>query len=414
MSCYTISPEVASVYTKLKNDPSITTGIAFLESDATQTVANQKTLTEIAAPPFAESTRAAYYLSQLKQLGLTDLQSDSEGSVFGTYKGSGQGPTLFVSAHLDTVFPADTDVTVKEIDGRLYAPGIADDARGLAAILTVIRALRQSNIATEGDIIFGGTVGEEGLGNLRGVKNFFAQQKNIDGFITIDGTSPNHITYLATGSRRYEIIYHGPGGHSFNHFGQPSATHALGRAISKIANLVPPTTPKTTFTIGTITGGTSINSIAEEASMTVDIRSDSEAELKKLEENIIAFADKAAVEENLRWNSQDLTVQLKLIGDRPAASQPKDLMIVQSAWAAADALQLNPALSSAGSTDANYPMSLGIPSLRLGGGGDSGQGHSLGEWFDPTNAFWGPQTIFLTVLGLVGVKDLTAPLLPHR
>jgi tripeptide aminopeptidase len=409
---YQISPEVKAVYTQLMSCHPVQNTLSFLVADEKATISDQKNITEIPSPPFQEKARADYYLKRLTDLGLKNVTNDSEGNVFGLYKGSGTGPKLFVSAHLDTVFPAGTNTSVKKKEGRLYAPGIADDSRGLAVILSIIRSLNTTGINIVGDIIFGGTVGEEGLGNLRGVKNFFHNHQDIDGFISIDGTRLNMITYLATGSRRYEITYHGPGGHSFNAFGLPSATHALGRAIAKIANLDTPKQPKTTFTVGTITGGTSVNSIAAAASMLIDMRSDSNEELRKLEKNILACINEASSEENARWNSNEITVNLKLVGDRPAGQQCPNSKIVQAAYAATVALGKDPELSPASSTDANFPMSLGIPSLRLGGGGLAGQNHSLDEWFDPTNSYLGPQKILLTILALVGVVENTQPLLP--
>jgi acetylornithine deacetylase/succinyl-diaminopimelate desuccinylase-like protein len=300
---------------------------------------------------------------------------------------------------------------VKEKDGRLYAPGIADDGRGLAEVLSALRAIRASGIKTVGDIIFGGDVGEEGLGDLRGMKLFFRENPDIDGFISVDGSRAGNILYLATGSRRYEITYKGPGGHSFGAFGLPSAIHALGRAIAKISDLAVPAEPKTTFTVGAIDGGTSVNSIAAQASMLVDMRSNDSLALTELENNVLACAKAAAEAENTRWNSDAIAVDLKLVGDRPAGQQPPASIMVQAAWASAAAIGEKPELGPAGSTDANLPISLGIPAITLGRGGCSGGVHTLAEWFDPENAYVGPQILFLTLLSLVGVAGVTEPLL---
>ncbi|MDR3588239.1 MAG: M20/M25/M40 family metallo-hydrolase [Negativicutes bacterium] len=411
---YSLADNVTAAYEKLASCRQIAAGLAFLAADETAALVDQRAITEIPAPPFQETARAEYYRERLRGLGLKDVTTDREGNVFGVYKGTGPGPTLFVAAHLDTVFPAGTDTSVREEAGRLYAPGIADDSRGLAAILSVIRALNGAKVQTVGNIIFGGTVGEEGLGDLRGVKAFFRDNKNIDGFITVDGTKVGPITYLATGSLRYEITFQGPGGHSWNAFGLPSATHALGRAVAKIADLQTPQQPKTTFTVGTVTGGTSVNSIAAEATMLLDIRSTSQEELRKLEQTIIALVNQAADEENRRWASSAVSVNVKTMGDRPAGQQQPDVAIVQAAWASALAIGRTPELAPASSTDANLPINLGVPALRLGGGGAEGQNHSPGEWYDPAEAYLGPQAIFLTILGLVGVDGLTRPLLPSR
>ena len=411
---YKVSAAVQQVYSKLATDAMVQTGIDFLAADHQQTIEDQIAINQVAAPPFKETERAHYYMDKLRGLGLDDVQQDAEGNVFGVFRGSGAGPRLFVSAHLDTVFAAGTDVTVKEKDGKLYAPGIADNARGLAAILSVIRGLKKSGVKTVGDIVFGGNVGEEGLGDLRGIKAFFRENADIDGYIAVDGVKEQIITYLATGSRRYEITYRGPGGHSWNAFGLPSAIHALGRAIAKIGDIQTSSQPKTTFTVGTISGGTSVNSIAADASMLLDLRSASEAELKKLETQVMDLLQIAVEEENARWGSTAISVEIKLVGDRPAGQQSPDLPIVQAAWAASAAVNVPPEFGPASSTDANLPMSLGIPAIRLCGGGAEGNNHSLDEWYDPANGYRGPQKIFMTLLGLVGVAGLSEPLLPKR
>jgi acetylornithine deacetylase/succinyl-diaminopimelate desuccinylase-like protein len=386
----------------------------FLRADHENTVAEQKQLCEIPSPPFKEQVRAADYQKRLAALGLKDVQMDKEGNVFGLRPGTGKGPKLLVAAHLDTVFAAGTDLSVKEKDGKLYAPGIADDARGLAALLSIIRAFNETGIKTAGDIIFSGNVGEEGLGDLRGIKALFRDHKDIDGFISIDGTDAEKITYLATGSHRYEIIYKGPGGHSLNAFGRPSAIHAMGRAIAQIADLKTPLEPKTTFTVGVVSGGTSINSIAAEARMQMDMRSNRLKELLELEAKFLDIVKKAAVEENARWNSDKITVQIKPVGDRPAGIQPPDALIVQAAWASTQAISRQPKLGEPSSTDSNLPISLGIPAITIGGGGKEDNNHSPSEWFDPTNAYLGPQRIFLTILGLSGIDGTTKPLLPKN
>jgi acetylornithine deacetylase/succinyl-diaminopimelate desuccinylase-like protein len=221
------------------------------------------------------------------------------------------------------------------------------------------------------------------------------------------------LTYLATGSHRYFISYSGPGGHSFGAFGTPSAIHALGRAIGEIADVKVPREPKTTFTVGVIEGGTSVNSIAADALMQLDMRSNGEEELLDLEEEILEITDDAAADENKRWRSDEITVEKELVGDRPAASQPDDAIIVQSGWAGAESIGLTPSLGDPSSTDSNYPMSLGIPSITLRGGGASEGTHSLEECWDPTNAYTGPQASYMAILGLAGATGVSEPLLPE-
>jgi tripeptide aminopeptidase len=411
MSYHKVNARVSEVYARLVSTPGVRKGLEFITEDHERTIAEQKNICEIAAPPFKEQVRAEDFRRRLSSLGLKDVQMDGEGNVFGRRQGTGRGPTILVAAHLDTVFAAGTDVSVREKEGKLYAPGISDDARGLAALLSIIRALQASRIKTSGDIIFCGNVGEEGLGDLRGVKILFRDLKNVDGFISIDGVGADKISYLATGSRRYEITYKGPGGHSYQAFGRPSAIHALGRAIAEIADLKTPKEPKTTFTVGVVSGGTSVNSIAGEARMLVDMRSNGEKELLDFEARVLKIATKASADETARWGAEEVSVQMKLVGDRPAGRQSPDSLIVQAAWAATEAIGQKPLLGEPNSTDSNLPISLGIPALTLGGGGKEENNHSLNESFDPIDAYLGPQRIFLTILGLVGVYGVSEPLL---
>ena len=408
---YTVSPAVAETYARLGAMPAVQKGLDFLKADHANTVAEQRQICEIPAPPFKEQVRAADFQKRLAALGLKDVQMDKEGNVFGLMPGSGKGPKLLVAAHIDTVFAAGTDVRVKEKDGKLYAPGIADDARGLAALLAIIRTFNATGIKPAGDIIFCGNVGEEGLGDLRGIKAMFRDHKDIDGFISIDGTEVGKITYIATGSHRYEVTYSGPGGHSFAAFGRPSAIHAMGRAIAAIGDLTTPSDPKTTFTVGVISGGTSVNSIAAEAKLLMDMRSNRTKELLEIEAKFFEALKKGADAENARWNTDKISFQAKLVGDRPAGMQAADSVIVQAAWASAQALGEKPSLGSGSSTDSNLPISLGIPAVTLGGGGKDDNNHSPSEWFDPTDAYLGPQRIFLAILGLTGVEGGGAPLL---
>jgi tripeptide aminopeptidase len=320
-----------------------------------------------------------------------------------------------VSAHLDTVFPEGTDVSVKEKDGIVLAPGIGDDSRGLAALLSLIKSINANDVATVGDIMFVGTVGEEELGNLRGVKALFRDHTDIDGFISIDGLGITRVVNQGTGSHRYEMIFRGPGGHSFVEFGLPSAIHAMGRAIAKIAELQTPSDPKTTFTVGTVGGGTSVNAIASEARMAVDMRSNSTEELLTLEARLLEQVKQAVADENARWKSDKLSVEIKLIGDRPAGIVAMDSPIVQATQRAVTAITGGPRVTFAGSsTDSNLAMSLGIPAVTIGGGGEGGNWHSRNEWYKPADAYLGPQNALLTILMLTGLDGVTKPELAVR
>jgi acetylornithine deacetylase/succinyl-diaminopimelate desuccinylase-like protein len=407
---------VDAAYQAILANPGLIKTLEDIKADDEVTLAEQKHITEIAAPPFKEKARAEYFLKRFQELGFKDAAIDSEGNVIGLRKGSGGGrPKLVVSAHLDTVFPEGTDVSVKEKDGVFLAPGIGDDARGLAALLSLIKSINANGIATVGDILFVGTVGEEELGNLRGVKALFRDHADIDGFISIDGLGVTRVVNQATGSHRYEMIFKGPGGHSFQEFGLPSAIHAMGRAIAKIADLQTPSDPKTTFTVGTASGGTSVNAIAGEARMAVDMRSDSTEELLKLEARLLDLVKQAVAEENARWKSDKLAVEIKLIGDRPAGIVAMDSPIVQATQRAVAVITRAPRVTFAGSsTDSNLAMSLGIPAVTIGGGGEGGNWHSRNEWYRPVDAWYGPQNALLTILVLTGLDGVTKPALAVR
>lgn len=385
---------------------------AILERE-TLTVEEQLAITEIPAPPFMEERRAEDYLQRLRTLGLQNAYIDDEGNVVARRPGNGDGPTLLIAAHLDTVFPESVDTSVEFRDGRYYAPGIGDDTRGLAVLLSVIDVLNESGIDTVGDIIFSGNVGEEGRGDLRGVKALFRDLTEVDGFISVDGVRLTRITAGGTGSRRFEFVFSGPGGHSFGAFGLPSAIHAMGRAIALIAELQTPQFPKTTFTVGTVTGGTSVNSIAADATFAIDMRSNETASLSIFERQAKLAALTAVAEENSRWGSDAISVEFRLIGDRPVGSTPVSSPIVQVASLAYANLGVEISGVNISSTDSNVPMSMGIPAVTISGGGDGGGSHSPQEWFAPVDSHLGPQAVLLNILTLVGVAGVSEPVLKN-
>ena len=410
------TPAIETAYQAILANAKVVKTLEDIKADDDTAFAEQKRITEIPAPPYKEKVRAEYFLKRMQELGFKEASIDSEGNVIALRKGSGGGrPKLVVSAHLDTVFPEGTEVTVKEKNGVILAPGIGDDSRGLAALLSLIKCINANELATVGDVMFVGTVGEEELGNLRGVKALFRDHSDIDGFISIDGLGITRVVNQATGSHRYEMVFKGPGGHSFQEFGLPSAIHAMGRAIAKISDLQTPSDPKTTFTVGTVTGGTSVNAIAAEARMKVDMRSDSTEELLKLEARLLDLVKQAVAEENARWNSDKMTVEIKLIGDRPAGIVAIDSPIVQATQRAVTVITRAPRVTFAGSsTDSNLAMSQGIPAVTIGGGGEGGNWHSRNEWYKPVNAFYGPQHALLTMLVLAGLDGATKPALAVR
>ncbi len=310
-------------------------------------------------------------------------------------------PHLVFSAHLDTVFPENTKVATSRTGTVIKGPGIGDDCRGLAVLLGVIRALDAGKVQTAGSITFVGTVGEEGLGDLRGVKHLFdAELKGqIDRFVSVDGAGLG-ITNVGVGSLRYRVTFRGPGGHSYGDFGMANPVHALGRAVAKISDLQVSRQPKTTFNVGRVGGGTSVNAIASEAWMEVDLRSSDRAALTALDAGIQRALDVALAEENERWaNRGRLTMEKTLVGNRPAGRVPADAPIVQSAISVTRALGLTGPLDE-GSTDANLAMSLGIPAITIDGGGSATGTHSADETFDSTDSWQGTARALLLAVAL--------------
>jgi acetylornithine deacetylase/succinyl-diaminopimelate desuccinylase-like protein len=399
--------------TRIAALPAVRQALAYIEKNESVTTANTLAINAIPAPTFAEGARARDYAQRLKAAGLQDVHLDGAGNVLGTRRGGGKGPVIVLAAHLDTVYPAATDLAVREQDGRYYTPGIADNARSLAAMLTIVAALGEAKVETEGDLLVVANVGEEGLGDLKGVKYLFSQRKDIKAFVGLEpalGTDGDPVTYIGTGSRRFKVTMRGPGGHSYEGFGLPSAVHALGRAIAHIDAVQVPAQPKVTFNVGVIQGGQSVNSISADASMLIDIRSADAPLLAKVERQIMAAVQQGVDDTNQRWNSKAITATIELIGDRPAGSMAKDSVIVKTALAAATAQGRPALLDSAHSTDANLPMSLGIPAITMSGGGSSGGYHpEKNEWWSAKNAHTGPQNVMLTVLGLAGVRGVAAP-----
>lgn len=407
------APAVEQSLSRLLAAPQIQQLMKAVEADHARTLVDLKALTEIPAPPFKEKARAEAFLARARALGL-DAHMDAEGNVVGVRKGTGGGPRLLVSAHLDTVFPEGTDVTVSVRDGRWYGPGISDNARGLTVLLSWIKVLADARLQTVGDIMFVANVGEEELGDLRGMKAVFREHRDIDGMVGLEPDPSGAITTAGVGSHRHEVTVKGPGGHSYVTFGLPSATQGLGRAITRISDVRTPSDPKTTFTVGTMSGGTAVNAIAAEARMAIDIRSEDNAALAMAEREILAAIDAGVADENRRWNATSLGYTTRLIGDRPAGRTPAGSPVVQAALRANTAFGRAVPRLMANSSDANVPMSLGIPAVILSNGGESGGWHSPGEWWKPDGAWKDAQIGLTTILALVGVEGLGEPLLDKR
>lgn len=393
----------------LVRHPQIARALEVLRSDNGWTVEQQISICEIPAPPFKERARAEELARRFAALGLTRARIDAEGNVIAERPGTRSAPFVVVSGHLDTVFPEGTDVRVRRDGARLRGPGIADDCRGLAALLAVARALQRVPIRTDATILFVGTVGEEGAGNLRGVRHLLTRELagRVGYFISVDGATVDEITSRAVGSHRYRVRFTGPGGHSYSDFGMPNPTHALGRAIATIADMRVADAPKTTFNVGIVRGGTSVNAISAEATMDVDLRSESQEALNEADRRFRRAVDDALAAELARWPSPSeatLAVALDTIGLRPAGAVPDSATIVRTAVAASRALGIS-SHTVAQSTDANLPISLGIPAITIGGGGREGGAHSLDEWYeDGPNGHVGPQRVLLVIVALAGMR----------
>jgi tripeptide aminopeptidase len=390
------------------SSPHVTRALRFFETNADAITEEHVRICSIPASPFGEQQRAEYLSRKFRELGLTEVEIDDEGNCLGLLKGSSQTPLLVVSAHLDTVFSKDTDFTVTRRDEKLFAPGIADDGCGLAALSALAQAIQTEQIPIEGSILFVGTVGEEGEGNLRGVRYLFTKGRwatKIDAFLSFDGPGLDRITNRALGSHRYRVEITGPGGHSWGDFGLPNPVHAMGRAISRLAGYPAPKEPRTTFNVGRIEGGTSVNSIPSRASIEVDLRSAAERDLQRLDAFFRRAMREAVDEENAtrRVGDPPLNLKVDLIGERPTGETRADSPLVEVALEATRALGVTPRLDQS-STDSNLPISLGIPAITLGAGGSSGASHSLDEWYDPRERDLGLKRGLLVILGVVGIK----------
>lgn len=411
------TPEIGKTHIetieRLREQASVTKAMEHIVALEPRTHEDLIELTEIPAPPFKEEVRAARFAEMLREAGLRDVRIDEVGNVIGRRPGRGgtgdERKVVAYAAHIDTVFPEGTDVTVRFEGTRMVAPGIGDNTRGLITVLTVLRAMQHAAIETEGDILFIGNVGEEGLGDLRGVKHLFRDgAEKIDSFIAVDGGESERIVYGGVGSHRYRVTFSGPGGHSWSAFGLANPHHALGRAIALFDERAPAVTSvgeKTSYNIGRIGGGTSINSIPFESWMEVDMRSGNQDKLDDIDTVLQGAVQQALQEENDgRLDGPPLTVELKRVGTRPAAMGDAKSMLVQRAMAATVALGITPTLQVA-STDSNLPISKGIPAVTMSRGGVSKGAHSLDEWWDNVDGHVGIQIGLLTLLAEAGLAE---------
>ena len=386
----TVAPAGNSLARQIVSDPKFRAAVGVFDRDFERFVAELIKLTEIPSPPFGEGPRAQAYMAMLKDAGLENVEMDAEGNVMGLRRGTSGGavPLLAVAAHLDTVFPEGTDVKVKRQGTRLLAPGIGDDTRGLAFVLALIRAMRDAKVETAGDILFVGNVGEEGPGDLRGVRYLFTKgpwKDKIKRFITVDGGNLDLISNSGLGSLRYRVTFKGPGGHSWGAFGNVSPAFAMGDAIARLGQLVVPKKPKVSSNVGIVSGGTSVNSIPFEMAMEIDMRAVDPAALKDIDAKFKKIvADAVEAENAIRSTANGkITADIKLIGDRPSGTTSPDSPVLRQIVATMGVFDKVPVWDT-NSTDANLPISLGIPAFAIARSSASkgGRGHSLDEWVD--------------------------------
>ena len=398
------------IFQKLTENLEVKKALTFLEQDAKNTIEQQKELVVVEAPTFQEEKRSRYYAKMLEQAGLQDVQHDDRWNVWGKIYGSGNtGKCILLEGHLDTVFGWGDVKEVVEKDGKIYAPGICDDTRALAANLSVVRALVNHELRPYHDIMIAGTVAEEGMGGMGGMKYLVNNKaEEIIAAISIDGPSNDVIYYNGTGMINYDVTYTGPGGHAYLAFGTPSALHAMGRAVAALGDMQVPTVPKTTYTVSLAKAGQAIHGIAQEANFKINMRSDSGEVLADLEAKAVEIFKQAAEQENTRWGRPDtIKVKFEKILNVPAGSQPDDCRMLQAAKLATLALGITPRPLLGGCTNTNMPIAIGIPAITYGRGGTEYGTHTVNEWFDPTGVHVCEQKSLLLLLALAGLTGVT-------
>jgi tripeptide aminopeptidase len=407
-----LSPSASQALSRVVGLPQVRSALGWLRAQEPQIAQWQLELSRISAPPFGEAARSEWLSERFRDLGLEQVTVDEVGNVLGLRPGVG-GHCVSVSAHIDTVFPAGTPLNVRQSGSRLYGPGVSDNAAGVAAMLAVAGAMRVCQVPHALPILFVGNVGEEGEGDLRGMRHLFTASPLRDAILyslVLDGAGSDTIVSEALGSRRFEVIVRGPGGHSWSDFGAPNPILVLARTMNAFAQTPVPSSPKTVFNVGVVRGGTSVNSIPESASMRVDIRSTSMAEMERLEDALRLALDRA-VQDELKVQERrgiasrrlaSLTSEVVPIGNRPAGELHPNAHILQ-VIAAVDSHLGNAAQIHRASTDANVPLSLGREAIAIGGGGSGGGAHTLQEWFDCSGRELGLRRILLALLTLAGV-----------
>jgi tripeptide aminopeptidase len=405
--------QVQEEVARLAASPEVRSAFNWFRMQEPQLAHWQMEMARIPAPPFGESARAEWLAERFREVGLDDVRVDDVGNVFGMHPGFGRRHVA-LSAHIDTVFPANTPLNIRQQGSRIYGPGVSDNGAGVVAMLGIAALLRNVRLRHALPFVFIGNVGEEGEGDLRGMRHIFSTPRWKDSIaysVVLDGAGADTIVAEALGSRRFEVIVRGPGGHSWSDFGAPNPIVILAKAIETFTATPVPASPKTTFNIGVIRGGTSVNSIPESASMKVDIRSTSMTEMERLEQGMRRSLNRAVEEETMaaemRSSAQKrpaVSCEVVAIGNRPAGELSPGARIMQVVRAV-DAQLGNVAQVQRASTDANIPLSLGQEAIAIGGGGSGGGAHTLQEWFDSNGRELGLKRILLTMLALAGVGE---------
>ncbi|MBR6615274.1 MAG: M20/M25/M40 family metallo-hydrolase [Lachnospiraceae bacterium] len=406
--------QLKKIIEQLQADVKIERAMQILEETHEAIVDLQMELCAIRSPSNMEENRAKRFYELMSQIGLDEVSMDEVNNVIGLLKGTGDGPTLVVAAHMDTVFGPEIDCTpVRKEDGFIWGPGICDDTRGMIEVYAIAKTMCETGIRAKGDILFVGNVGEESLGDLRGSKHLFAANPNIDVFMSIDGPQLDSLVTNAIAGCKYRFTYTGRGGHALGAFGIPNVNNALGYAMAKIATMEVPKEPLSIFNIGVVQGGVSVNAIPSKSSMMVDLRSMSQDELDRMKEFVVSAAKEGLAKELARWNhpTETLELQIDILSQRPGGFQPVEAPVVQAAMAAYEAYGIEPKLQKGASTDSNIPISMGIPAVTVSRGGIQIDGHTVNERFQPDHAYVGTQRDLILALMLAGYEDIAEPVI---
>lgn len=414
---YQVSAKIQGLFDQVTAIDEVKKGIEFIEKDQDQSISDQKALTLIESPTFHEETRAKAYCGYLEDLGLENVHIDEYGNAVGLLKGTGGGPKVLVEAHMDTVFPFGSVKEVKEENGVLYAPGIVDDTRGLAVLLSALRGIKASGLKTKGDIVFVGTAREEGMGSLGGMKDFLDHNPDIEASISVDGAWTEGITFEATGFKTYEVNFYGIGGHAYGAFGEmANPLHAAARAVAKIADFQVPEDPRTTFCVSNFHAGNDagIHAIVPKATIKFNFRSNSAEVLEELNDRIFKAIQEACDEETARWGKDTITWDSKQFCDVPAGKQDIHAPMVEATYLAAKKFSPDPDkvyFNQGGSVNGNMAVSRGLPCVTIGGGLFDNKCHNLDEFFPVEGAYRCPQEVFLILLLCAGIDGKTDSIL---